>query len=410
MKRVCIYEREPERLRPLTRLRPAWAIRGGMRTLAERTERALGVAETVFAGRPALSASWAARGGVGFADRVPVAGTLFLDGGLVLGPESCERVRALDAPGRLAVGDELVGAIAPRDAGGELPGDEYLHAALADIAANWPVHAIEVPVIREAHHLIEHLEDLLRGDLIFASGKKVPVGRFPGVTVLGDQPVHIGEEAAIDPGTTLDARSGPIVIGTGAHVSFGSWLVGPAAVGPGSRLLGGTIGPLVAIGPMCRIRGELAETIVQGYSNKAHDGFIGHSVIGEWVNLGAFTTCSDLKNNYGTIRVDRGDEVRDTGLRKLGVTLGDHVKTAIGTLLTTGASVDVGATLFGEAGLSPRHVPAFAWGTAGAVGSTDVERFISTARTVMGRRDVALDADTESHLRAIHAEVVSGRR
>lgn len=410
MKRFCIYEREPERLRPLTWLRPTWAVRGGMRTLAGRSAHALGAKETVFAGRPALSASWAARGGQAFAEAVPVGGTLFLDGGVVLGPDSSERVRALAAPCRLAVGDELVGAIAPPDAAGQVPGDDRLHHALADVAADWPVHALDVPVIREPHHLIAHLDDLLRGDLIFASGKKVPVGRFPGVTVLGDQPVRIEEGATLDPGTTLDARSGPIVIGRGAHVSFASWVVGPAAIGERARLLGGTIGPLVAVGPVCRIRGEVAETIVQGYSNKAHDGFIGHSVIGEWVNLGAFTTCSDLKNNYGAIRVDRGDGDRDTGLTKLGVTLGDHVKTAIGTLLTTGATVDLGATLFGEPGLSPRHVPPFAWGTAGVAGSTDADRFVSTARTAMGRRDVTLDADTESHLRAIHAEVISGGR
>jgi UDP-N-acetylglucosamine diphosphorylase/glucosamine-1-phosphate N-acetyltransferase len=380
-----------------------------MMTLAERIARAIGAPELVLVGRRSLAKAWSARWGTHLASAVPRAGTLFVDGGLVLGSESGEHLRALDPPFRVAVDDEIVAAAPPPDAKGEIPTDSDLPAALADEGGDWPVHALRAPLIREPHHLVASLDPLIRGDLLFASGRKVPVGRFPGVTVLGDQPVRIGERTRLDPGTTLDARGGPIVIGEEAEVSFSSWVVGPAAIGSGSRLLGGTIGPLVAIGPVCRVRGEVAETIFQGHSNKAHDGFIGHSVIGEWVNLGAFTTCSDLKHNYGSIRVDRGRREVDTGLTKLGVTLGDHVKTAIGTLFTTGATVDLGASLFGEPDLSPRYVPPFAWGTHGTIGSTDRERFVETARKVMSRRDVSLDADTEERLRAIHAEVVAGR-
>jgi hypothetical protein len=156
----------------------------------------------------------------------------------------------------------------------------------------------------------------------------------------------------------------------------------------------------VSVGPHCRLHGEVSTTAFTGYANKSHDGFLGHSVVGEWVNLGAGTIGSNLKNTYGPIRLDVGDRRIDTARTNLGALIGDHAKTAIGTLLPTGAVIGAGANLFGGP-RAPKYTPPFAWG-----GDSDermtVDAFVETAKRVLPRRDLVVDAATESSLRALH--------
>jgi UDP-N-acetylglucosamine diphosphorylase/glucosamine-1-phosphate N-acetyltransferase len=173
-------------------------------------------------------------------------------------------------------------------------------------------------------------------------------------------------------------------------------LSGPAYIGPDSTVLGGTVAA-VSTGPVCRIRGELAETVCLGYVNKQHDGHIGHAYLGRWVNLGAETTNSDLKNNYGTIRLWTPEGEVDTGEIKLGAFLGDHVKTGIGLLLNTGTVVGAGSNLFGTA-MPPKYVPPFSWGTGEALVSYRVEKFLQVAARAMGRRNAQLSEASRGQL------------
>lgn len=212
---------------------------------------------------------------------------------------------------------------------------------------------------------------------------------------LGSGPVSVGTEVRIAPGVVLDTREGPIRLDDGVTIEPFTSLVGPAYVGTGSTLLGGPFEG-VSIGPVCKVHGEVEETTILGYSNKAHDGFLGHAYVGMWVNLGALTTNSDLKNNYGAVRLWTPGGETDTGSRKIGCFLGDHVKTAIGTLLNTGTVVEAGSNIFG--GMPPKYVPPFSWGDPDAL--YDVDRFLETAAIVMGRRDVALSDDQRELLRS----------
>jgi len=170
-------------------------------------------------------------------------------------------------------------------------------------------------------------------------------------------PIFIGKDAIVDGGVVLDSREGPIYIEPGVQVSNLTCLEGPAYVGRESRLAGGRITGGCSFGPQCRIGGEVQSTIVLGYSNKWHHGFLGHSYVGEWVNLGALTTNSDLKNNYSPVHVDLGDKSVDTGQIKVGSFIGDHVKTGIGTLLDTGASIGFGSNIFGGGLVERKYVP-----------------------------------------------------
>lgn len=221
----------------------------------------------------------------------------------------------------------------------------------------------------------------------------------PGVHRLGDEAIRAGPGVRIEPGVVLDAREGPIRLGAGVEVRSGTRLTGPLAAGPRSRLLGGAIGVLAA-GPFSYLRGEIEASVVLGYSNKAHDGFLGHACLGRWVNLGAMTTNSDLKNNYGPVRLGGPDGDVETGLLKLGCLLGDHVKTGIGTLLTTGGAVGTGSNLYGAA-IPPRWVPPFSWGSGADLVEYRKEAFLETARAVMERRDVEWDGATEAWLGSV---------
>jgi UDP-N-acetylglucosamine diphosphorylase/glucosamine-1-phosphate N-acetyltransferase len=139
-------------------------------------------------------------------------------------------------------------------------------------------------------------------------------------------------------------------------------------------------------------------SVILGYSNKAHDGFLGHAYVGRWVNLGALTTNSDLKNNYGPVRVGGPQGPVDTGLTKVGAFLGDHVKTGIGTLLNTGTVVGAGSNIFGGL-MPPLFVPPFSWGRGHELTEYRLDKFLDVARRAMARRDLELDQAAETVLR-----------
>ena len=244
-------------------------------------------------------------------------------------------------------------------------------------------------------------------DLVVGNGEQVssdvpvlfPESRFTlpeGVHVSGAERVSLGEGVHLEAGVHLDATDGPIRLSDGAHVSALTRLAGPAFVGPHTHLLGGSLGN-VTIGPACRVRGEVSSTVLLGYVNKAHEGYLGHAYLGRWVNLGALTTNSDLKNNYGNVRVHMAEGLVDTGLIKVGCFLGDHVKTGIGTLLPTGCVVGVGSNLFGGL-MAPTHVPPFSWGSGDRLEEYDIGRFLDTAGLAMSRREMSLEEGSRTLL------------
>jgi UDP-N-acetylglucosamine diphosphorylase / glucose-1-phosphate thymidylyltransferase / UDP-N-acetylgalactosamine diphosphorylase / glucosamine-1-phosphate N-acetyltransferase / galactosamine-1-phosphate N-acetyltransferase len=230
----------------------------------------------------------------------------------------------------------------------------------------------------------------------------------PGVHVLGSYPVTVAPGVRIDPHVVLDARKGPIHLAEGVEIQALTRLEGPAWIGPRTRLQGGIFSCLSA-GPVCRLRGEIEASVINGWCNKAHDGYLGHAVLGRWVNLGALTTNSDLKNTYGSVRVPVSpSETVDTGLLKIGVLLGDHVKTGIGTLLNTGTVVGAGSTLFAGGGLPPRWVPPFSWGAGTALVPCRLDAFLDVAERAMARREMVLGEEERQVLvslwHAVHGD------
>jgi UDP-N-acetylglucosamine diphosphorylase/glucosamine-1-phosphate N-acetyltransferase len=183
----------------------------------------------------------------------------------------------------------------------------------------------------------------------------------------------------------IDAKHGPVIIDKEVHILPHTLIEGPCYIGPHSVVLGGQIRAGTTIGPHCKIQGEVSMSIIHGYTNKAHYGFLGHAYLCEWVNLGAGTTNSNLKNNYGQVKVEINGKLVDSGEQFVGCFIGDHTKTAIGTLINTGTVISIFCNIFG--GMPPKYVAPFSFGPKEKY---DLKKAIETAGLAMSRRDKKL--------------------
>ncbi|HET8804558.1 MAG TPA: GlmU family protein [Aequorivita sp.] len=211
------------------------------------------------------------------------------------------------------------------------------------------------------------------------------------------------EEGAILEFCTLNASEGPIYIGKGAEIMEGSMVRGPFALCEHSTLkMGAKIYSNTTIGPHSKVGGEVNNSVIFGYSNKGHDGFLGNSVLGEWCNLGADTNNSNLKNNYAEVRLwDYETEgFAPTGLQFCGLMMGDHSKCGINTMFNTGTVVGVSANIFGS-GFPRNFVPSFSWGGNGGFTTYKTDKAFEVAKVVMGRRNIEfseMDAKILEHV------------
>jgi UDP-N-acetylglucosamine diphosphorylase/glucosamine-1-phosphate N-acetyltransferase len=257
--------------------------------------------------------------------------------------------------------------------------------------------------------LVDWNRDTLESDWRL-SGLKGKAFRQKDVTILGERGlVYIDEGVSVDPYVVIDASQGPIVIGAGSAVKSFTRIEGPCAIGRECTILGAKLRAGCSIGNSCRIGGEVEQSIFQGYANKYHDGFIGHSYIGEWVNLGALTTNSDLKNDYSNVKVYTPRSRKKTGRKKIGCFIGDFVKTSIGTLINTGTSIGAGAMVVHDGNLTPAHVHPFVWYmNSSEYRMQSNEDFVATCRTVASRRNVDLPDSFINLISALYTMAVEG--
>jgi UDP-N-acetylglucosamine diphosphorylase/glucosamine-1-phosphate N-acetyltransferase len=244
---------------------------------------------------------------------------------------------------------------------------------------------------RLAHYiwdLISWNEESLVADSLFLdeSQHALPKGAYH---VVNDDNVWVASNVSLAPGCVLDASKGPVVIGRSAGIGANSVIIGPCYIGDYTRLSPLTIvRPGTTIGALCKAGGEISNSIIAGFSNKAHEGYLGDSYIGEWVNLGAGTTTSNVKNTYGEVSVTIGSREINTDRRSMGSLIGDHTTTSIGTRLTTGCYVGYNCLLAGS-GLVPKFVPSFSFWTQKGMEKFDLTKAANVARRVLDRRDKA---------------------
>ena len=209
-----------------------------------------------------------------------------------------------------------------------------------------------------------------------------------GETLINDaQGFSTSESVQIEEGCILDDRDGPIILGKNVIIQSGSIIKGPIFIDCDSIInIGAKLNKNIIIGPKCKIGGEITNTIFQGYSNKQHEGFLGNSYIGEWVNLGANTNNSNLKNNYGKVKFQFSDRVVETNQMFLGTMVGDFSRTGISTMINTGSYIGLGTNVFGG-GFQNKYLESFSWGNDSI---TDFDKFIETIKIMKSRRNQEL--------------------
>ncbi len=398
--KVVLFEDEYYiQLLPLVYFRPVWELRCGALSLVEKVIRYLSLSSSIsFRARRYLEQYYLPRQSLYESKAEDV---FFLNGAVVANPELAMALTHLPDGHCLVSNDRVV---AFRDKG-EIR--KYLNndgvVITQRVREALQEEVLELPVLRYLWDAIDHNGPEIERDFRSFARAGFIAGRVdPGVVLLEEQNMHIDTGAVIKPGVVLDAEEGPIWIDRGALIMPNSVITGPAYIGPESRIkIGAKIYPATSIGPVCKMGGEVEGSIIQGYANKQHDGFLGHAYLGCWVNLGADTNNSDLKNNYGTIRVMLNGREIDTGKRFLGLMMGDHSKTAINTMFNTGTIVGVSCNIFG-AEMPPKFVPSFSWGGATRMVDYDLEKSIQVAKIVMERRKVTFGEKEERLFRAVY--------
>ena len=405
MARLVIYEDEKAtNFLPISYTRPVYDVKCGPLTLREKAE--MGVehdGEALFC-RPYLAEVLRERTGLPVNDSKALEGEVVLvNGRAVVSSEVAQKIAELE-PGKALVNEKGELVAAKVEDGGKLgwlteaevpPSDAWKETGLEPVEAEALVleYLWQIPVLLEEGEVIaDDIERISKGKRRGTPDEKV--------VVYGDG-LFLEEGAKVLAGVVIDTEEGPVYIAKGARITPPTFIEGPTYIGPRCKVDGAKLRPGTVLGEVCYVGGEVEASVIHSYTNKHHDGFIGHAYLGQWVNIGALATNSDLKNNYSPVRVWVNGEMVDTGELKIGCFIGDHTKIGIGVMMTTGAVIGVSANVYGSE-TTPKFVPSFSWGNAeeGFV-VHDLEKAVVTARRVTGRRKVELTRAEEELLRKV---------
>ncbi len=417
--RICIFEDELyKKLLPLVYLRPVYDLKCGITTLREKIVRSFTGSAVALHSRSYLADVLKERNPGTVVNEIPpsVKDVLFLNGRLIASQKEVQSF-GNQYPGKDMAywkGDVVVAAWVSGSnldslrkqikEGNTLSGQAF--------RAMEKKEAAEATLINFPWELIHHNGTQITSDFEYMTGghPKVLGTVYEGAHLLNPSNIHIAEGAKVKPGVVLDAEEGPIFISKNARILPNAVIEGPAFVGENSLVrVGAKVYLNTSIGETCKVGGEVEDTIIHAYSNKQHEGFIGHAYLGEWVNIGADSNNSDLKNDYGNVKVYNDGKLVDTGSQFVGLTMGDHSKCGINSMFNTGSVVGVCCNIFGS-GMPPKFVPSFGWG-GGAEGLTvyKMVKAIEVAKRVMLRRKMTLSVAGENLFKEVF-ELTRGER
>jgi len=392
----------PEEVRgnfyPLALSRPLWELRCGFGSL--KLIAKVGASDTAYFVADYMADAYRAKA------RRPVNDSSVLDGDdlLIVDP----RVKAdgfdVAAKGPSEVGldergsvlyarvakDDLAKLHKTQDTGRKTQDSKSISEFIAAAKAKLPNVRSALPTWQYIWDLVLANSEQITADFAAAGRNGVEGTVEDPAAIRGNKKdIYIAPGVTVHPMVVIDAEDGPVYIDEDAEIHPFSRIEGPCYIGKKSVLFGAKCRKGNSIGPLCRIGGEVEESIIQGHSNKYHDGFIGHAYIGEWVNLGALTTNSDLKNDYSAVSVMLdGRRAIDTGSTKVGSLIGDHAKTSIGTLFNTGSYVGAMALIMATGKPLPKFIPSFAWFVEGIVTKGFGKgKLYETAEMAMSRRN-----------------------
>ncbi len=409
--RICFYEDEYfKQFLPLSYLRPVYCLRAGIMPLFRRAERYFDKPEICLAARHGLAGVISSEHSdypVNIIKRQEGQAVLFLNGRLRSYGNLPQTLQGLRQISKLTDrSGQVVGVFFPSDQLTNISGvaapEQYFDEFKRNDSDVVDVET-EASLYDGCWEIIADLDTEIAADFTFLQSvldkhddAKVHTGSY----IIKREQVYLGRGVEVLPGSQFDASKGPIFIGDNTRIEAHVAIYGPCFIGANSQVLAGKITGS-SIGHTSRAGGEIEESVFQSYVNKYHAGFIGHSYVGSWVNFGAMTTNSDLKNNYSVIKVSVEGKMVDTGSIKVGSFIGDHTKFGIGTLLNTGISIGVCCNLYGGTLLTDHEVPSFSWGDTGRYETYRFEKAIETMRRTAERRKVTLSRDEEKVLKAL---------
>jgi len=375
MNYILFDDKSRQNLLPLTFTRPVCEIRAGILTLKEKWEKFLN-SPISYKTEEYLS------------EKYPIkidSDNLLINGSVIPNKELIKEIQNLDINSALVADNKLLAVRIDKDKFSEFDPahtenfeKQDFNSAFTSIEWPWDIFKLNDINIKNDF------------DLLTKERKSNPISKSNNI--LPEENIFIEEGATVE-FATLNASTGPIYIGKNTEIMEGSVIRGPLALCENAVLkMGAKIYGPTTIGPYSKIGGEVNNSVIIGYSNKGHDGFLGNSVIGEWCNLGADTNNSNLKNNYAEVRLWNYEKERfiKTGLQFCGLIMGDHSKCAINTMFNTGTVIGVNANIFGE-GFPRNFVPSFSWGGARGFTVYGLDKAFDVAEKVMERRNKTFD-------------------
>jgi UDP-N-acetylglucosamine diphosphorylase/glucosamine-1-phosphate N-acetyltransferase len=414
--RICHFEdSRVAALEPIALSRPAFDLRCGIATLGQKQRRFFQADAVGALIRPYLAAAFAG-GHTNIAvndldwlrnDTTVLVNARWLPPGR---PARLDAAVLAEAPFVAVVDDEVAYAVLTPD---DLAPCNYVQ--LAHCLEQWrrtlPNRPAGGQMLRYLWEVVDANAEQIAIDFQ-ASRPSEAIGRPGTLTLIGPSDwLRVDPTARVDPYVVADTSNGPVIIERDAVVSSFSRLEGPCWIGPRSQLFGANIRGGASIGPNCRIGGEVEASIILGNTNKYHEGFLGHSYLGEWVNLGAGTQTSDLRNDYGEVKMTVNGLIIPTGRNKVGSYLGDHAKTGLGALINTGTNVGVFGNLLPAGELLPKFVPSFCWVEHGRITDrVDLSALFATAVKVLERRGEEFDDAQRSMFMAVYEKTAALRR
>lgn len=398
MTNVILFDNEVrDQLLPLTFLQPVAELRLGILTIREKWERYLG-----------LPVSWLTQDYL--SEKYPLEfgeENLLINASILPTPSLVRLLQKMDTNQAFLYGEELVAASLSGEQMEELINDEDF--------GNLNGHDLEdMPLLRisRPHDLFTNNARAIELDFQLLTGGRESAELPKSNTLIGPREKLFIEEGARVEASIINTEAGHVYIGRDAEIMEGCMVRGPLAMCEGSVLkMGAKVYGPTTLGPVSKFGGEINNVVVQGYSNKAHDGFLGNSVIGQWCNIGADTNCSNLKNTYDEVRLWSYPEERfvSTGLQFCGLIMGDHSKVGINTMFNTGTVVGICSNVFG-AGFPRNFIPSFAWGGVNGFTTFRANKAFDMIERVMARRNMELTTEDRLILLRVYEETVRFRR
>lgn len=397
---ICIFEDiNYTNFEPLVFSRPVYDLVCGITSLKEKILRSYGDLKYSLHCRPYLADVVMKENPAALINKIEDDHCLFINGRIIAPQNLSEILPLLPTEDKVFVNGETV--IAAYLSGKNL---DYKIKHLNDLFSvndfdGLPVKILDLKCANYLWDLININGEQISKDydyVIHKSNRSNFLDKIDAsVHLVNKEKIFIGKNVTLKPGVVLDASNGPVFIDDNAFIYPNAFIEGPVYIGESSRIKSGaTIYENVTISKVCKIGGEVEQAIFMPYSNKQHSGFIGHAYIGSWVNLGADTNCSDLKNNYSKIRVKLSSGEVNSGSQFLGLMIGDHSKSAINTMFNTGSVIGFSCNIFG-AGFPDKYVPSFTWGGAESYIHYDLQKAIDTAKVVLSRRKIIFDKEEE---------------